>query len=136
MEDVVIFYCHLVYFTAIWYILWPFGVDYCNLVYIFPIFVCCKKKNLATLVTTPLKELPSGAYFSYIFFRGIYWKNNFQNFSRGNSIFSQHFLGKIFRGIFPKNFPRKKCTKNRPLVQSWRVIQRVFLFRGRSVHRG
>jgi hypothetical protein len=25
MEDVGIFYCHLVYFTVIWYILWLFG---------------------------------------------------------------------------------------------------------------
>jgi hypothetical protein len=27
------FYCHLVYFTAIWYILLPFGIFYGNLVY-------------------------------------------------------------------------------------------------------
>jgi hypothetical protein len=33
MEDVAIFYGHLVYFTAIWYILWPFGLLYLNLVY-------------------------------------------------------------------------------------------------------
>jgi hypothetical protein len=26
MEDVSIFYGQLVYFTAIWYILWPFGI--------------------------------------------------------------------------------------------------------------
>jgi hypothetical protein len=26
MEDVSIFYGHLAYFTAIWYILWPFGI--------------------------------------------------------------------------------------------------------------
>jgi hypothetical protein len=26
MEDVGIFYGHLVYFMAIWYILWPFGI--------------------------------------------------------------------------------------------------------------
>jgi hypothetical protein len=26
MEDVGIFYSHLVYFTTIWYILWPFGM--------------------------------------------------------------------------------------------------------------
>jgi hypothetical protein len=50
MEDVGIYYCRLAYFTTIWYILWPFGVDYGNLVYIFPILVCCNKKNLATLV--------------------------------------------------------------------------------------
>jgi hypothetical protein len=37
MENAVIFYGHLEYFTAIWYILWPFG----NVVviwYIFPRF--------------------------------------------------------------------------------------------------
>jgi hypothetical protein len=28
MEDVGIFYVNLVYFTAIWYILWPFGIFY------------------------------------------------------------------------------------------------------------
>jgi hypothetical protein len=33
MEDVGIFYGHLVYFTAIWYISWPFGVFYFYLVY-------------------------------------------------------------------------------------------------------
>jgi hypothetical protein len=26
MKDVGIIYCHLVYFMAIWYILWPFGI--------------------------------------------------------------------------------------------------------------
>jgi hypothetical protein len=31
-------YGHLVYFTATWYILWPFGKVYVNLVY-FPILV-------------------------------------------------------------------------------------------------
>jgi hypothetical protein len=46
MENAVIFYGHLEYFTVIWHILWPFG----NVVviwYIFPRFG--KKKNLATL---------------------------------------------------------------------------------------
>jgi hypothetical protein len=42
MVDVGIFYGHLAYFVAIWYI---FG----NL-YVFPVLVCCTKKNLATLV--------------------------------------------------------------------------------------
>jgi hypothetical protein len=28
MEEVGIFYGHLVYSTAIWYILWPFGIFY------------------------------------------------------------------------------------------------------------
>jgi hypothetical protein len=37
-----IFCGHLVYFVAIWYILWSFGV-------FFPVLVYCTKKNLATL---------------------------------------------------------------------------------------
>jgi hypothetical protein len=42
VEDVGIFYRHLVYFTAIWYTLWTFGM-------FFPVLVCCTKKNLASL---------------------------------------------------------------------------------------
>jgi hypothetical protein len=42
-------------------------------------------------------------------------KRFFKTFSMENSIFPQHFWGKIFRGIFPEIFPRKKCTKNWPL---------------------
>jgi hypothetical protein len=51
MEDVGTFYCHLVYFTAIWYILWPFGKFYGRLVYFSRcgLVVCCTNKNLATL---------------------------------------------------------------------------------------
>jgi hypothetical protein len=45
-------------------------------------------------------------------------KRFFKTFSAENAIFSQHFGGKIFCGIFPKIFPEifaeKKCTKNRP----------------------
>jgi hypothetical protein len=51
MENVAIFYGHLEYFTAVWYILWPFG----NVVAVGifpPILVCCAKKNLATLTKT------------------------------------------------------------------------------------
>jgi hypothetical protein len=33
MEDVGIFYVSLVYFMAIWYILWPFGIFSGHLVY-------------------------------------------------------------------------------------------------------
>jgi hypothetical protein len=44
-------YGHLVYFTAISYILWRFG-NYVGMSfwYIIPVLVCCTKKNLATLV--------------------------------------------------------------------------------------
>jgi hypothetical protein len=42
MENVGIFYGHLEYFTAIWYILWPFG----NLLYNFPLFgILCEEKS-------------------------------------------------------------------------------------------
>jgi hypothetical protein len=50
--------------------------------------------------------LQTRADFSYIFLG----KTIFQNFFRGK-FFSQHFWGENF----PRNFPRKKCTKNRPL---------------------
>jgi hypothetical protein len=43
----------LVYFTAIWYILWPFGVFYGYLVN----FGICNKKNLATLVSAPSTQI-------------------------------------------------------------------------------
>jgi hypothetical protein len=33
MEDVCIYYGHLVYCTAVWYILWSFGMFYSYLVY-------------------------------------------------------------------------------------------------------
>jgi hypothetical protein len=49
MENAGVFYGHLVYFTAIWYILWPFG----NVVEIWYVYVCfglmCQEKNLAIL---------------------------------------------------------------------------------------
>jgi ABC-type spermidine/putrescine transport system permease subunit II len=44
MEDFGIFYGHLVYFTAIWYVLWPFRIVYGHLVYFSPFwYVCCTK---------------------------------------------------------------------------------------------
>jgi hypothetical protein len=33
MENIGIFYGHLVYFTAIWYILWIFGIFCSHLIY-------------------------------------------------------------------------------------------------------
>jgi hypothetical protein len=36
-------------FFVIWYILWPFGK-------LFPVLVCCTKKNLATLFLSPLHK--------------------------------------------------------------------------------
>jgi hypothetical protein len=42
MENVGIFFGHLVYFTANWFVLQPFGIFP-------PILACCVDKNLATL---------------------------------------------------------------------------------------
>jgi hypothetical protein len=53
MEDVGIFYGHLVHFTAFCYILWSFGNVRGNLVY-FPVLVFCTKKNLAILKVTKI----------------------------------------------------------------------------------
>jgi hypothetical protein len=50
MEAVGIFHGHVVYFKAVWYICWPFGIFYIGIWYIFPVLVCCTKKNLATLI--------------------------------------------------------------------------------------
>jgi hypothetical protein len=44
MENVGIFYAHLEYIMAIWYILWQFGKS--------PLWVYYVKKNLATLIPT------------------------------------------------------------------------------------
>jgi hypothetical protein len=40
--------------------------------------------------------------------RNFLEKRFFKTFSAENSIFSQHFWGKIFRGIFPEILPGKK----------------------------
>jgi hypothetical protein len=52
MEDDDTCYDHLVSFNTIWYILCPFGTFYGHLVHIFPVLVCCTKKNLATPLPT------------------------------------------------------------------------------------
>jgi hypothetical protein len=53
MEDVGIFYGHLVNLTVFCYILWTFGIVCSNLVY-FPVLVFCTMKNLATLHREPM----------------------------------------------------------------------------------
>jgi hypothetical protein len=71
-----IFFGHLKYFTAIWYILWPFGTFYDHLVHFVFIWYIFSgtEKNLATLVTnvsqwsTEMCKLP----FKYIFGAGQY----------------------------------------------------------------
>jgi hypothetical protein len=46
----VIFWWHLEYFTALWYILCQFGKFCGHLVHYYPFLVCFTEKNLATLV--------------------------------------------------------------------------------------
>jgi hypothetical protein len=53
MEDVGIFYGHLVHFTVFCYILWTFGIVRGNLVYFPPFWYVSTKKNLATLPGHP-----------------------------------------------------------------------------------
>jgi hypothetical protein len=55
MEDVRIFYGHLVHFKVFCFILWTFGIARSNLVYFPPFFVFSTKKNLATLPPTHLR---------------------------------------------------------------------------------
>jgi hypothetical protein len=52
MEDVGIFYGHLVHFMVFCYILWTLVIVRGNLVIFFPVVVFCTKKNLATLPPT------------------------------------------------------------------------------------
>jgi hypothetical protein len=48
MEDADILYVHLVYFMAIWYILWPFGISYGYLIH-FPPFVMLYEEKSGNL---------------------------------------------------------------------------------------
>jgi hypothetical protein len=52
MEGAGILYVHLVYFRAILYISWSFGIFYGYVVCLFPVLVCCTEENLATLTYT------------------------------------------------------------------------------------
>jgi hypothetical protein len=54
MKNVDMLYDQLVYFTAVGSILWPFDI-FMVVWYIFPVLVCCAKKNLATLTTDRFK---------------------------------------------------------------------------------
>jgi hypothetical protein len=53
MEDIGIVYVPLVYFTAIWYILWPFWIFYNYLLYFFR-FGKLYRENLAILTRTAI----------------------------------------------------------------------------------
>jgi hypothetical protein len=61
MKVVGLFYDHLVYFSASWNILWLFDV-FLVIWYIFPILVCCTKKNLAILRITILSPFSGPTY--------------------------------------------------------------------------
>jgi hypothetical protein len=56
--DVVTFYGHLEYFTAIWYNLQPLGKVYGHLVHFFPFWYVWTKKNLAILTGTHEFQIP------------------------------------------------------------------------------
>jgi hypothetical protein len=65
-EDVAIFNCHSVYFTAIWYacILWPFGIFCGYLVYFFPFwYVVPRKIWQHSLIRTTLTALVPKAFY-------------------------------------------------------------------------
>jgi hypothetical protein len=63
IENFGIFYGHFEYFTAIWYILWPFGIVVI-IWYTFPVLVFCAMKNLATLATTCACFFPPAEKFA------------------------------------------------------------------------
>jgi hypothetical protein len=66
MNYVGIFFGHLVYFTIIWNILWPFGTYILWLFgMFFPVLVCCTKENLATLVVRCYKDVQDGYRCKY-----------------------------------------------------------------------
>jgi hypothetical protein len=44
MQVVGLFYDHLVYYTAIWYILWPYDIYYEYLEYLFPFWYVVPRK--------------------------------------------------------------------------------------------
>jgi hypothetical protein len=64
MEDFGMFYGHLVYCTAIWYILWSFGIFYGYLVYIshFGMLYVPRKSGNPVQIMPTAKSLWSGAY--------------------------------------------------------------------------
>jgi hypothetical protein len=58
MENAVICQGHLLFLLLFWYMLWPFGMPILWLFrYIYPVLVCCAKKNLATLIPRALSNI-------------------------------------------------------------------------------
>jgi hypothetical protein len=64
MKDVGKLYGHSVYFTAIWYILWPSGIFCGHFGIVFPFLVCRTKKHLATLHEVTVKRTFLPPFFS------------------------------------------------------------------------
>jgi hypothetical protein len=128
-EDVGIFCGHFTYFTAIGYILWPFGIFDGHLVY----FPLCTKKNLATLLNCKLNSkicrsatgLPDGIFPNqkipiWVNFggpcNGIFWYIlwPFGQFPRRLAYFMEYFV--VIWCVFPvlvfctkKNLARHVC---------------------------
>jgi hypothetical protein len=77
----------MVYFKAIWSILWPFCLFYGIFGIFFPLLVCFTKKNLATLMPRSLERPESHFSFS----RSFTTRNHFQ--ASGQSV--QRRLGPL-----------------------------------------
>jgi hypothetical protein len=68
MENIGLFYGHMVYFIAIWYIFWPFAILYGYLVYISPfwyvvpqkIWQPCRRRRQKEVVLSPACSVPTG----------------------------------------------------------------------------
>jgi hypothetical protein len=68
-------YGHLVYITAIWNILWPFGIFYGNLVY-FPRFGILSQEKSGNLETTTQSLQKLHSKTSDIIFLARKWRKN------------------------------------------------------------
>jgi hypothetical protein len=55
MENVSIFYDHLVYFTTIWHNLWPFGLVCGHLVYLSRFLVCLDQEKSGSPAKVSIK---------------------------------------------------------------------------------
>jgi hypothetical protein len=64
-ENVGIFYDRVEYFTAMWYILWPFGIV-CAHWYIFPVLVCLDQDKSGNPARSRARILKPGALISLI----------------------------------------------------------------------
>jgi uncharacterized metal-binding protein len=107
MENVGTFYGHLEYFTANWYILWPFNnvVVIWFILFFFTFLVFCVIKNLATLVKYQLASSISAALI------GQQSKKAFSLMRA--SLKRNHFLLNISKKIFKKSQKISKKSQNK-----------------------